>query len=599
MARCLLFQKNLPKTMWAEAVNTAVYLQNRLPTKALDQKTPFEGDVVFDEKACWNWERNEPEAITEELVANQTEPEQNGSEMDIDDEPVRGTRTLAEIYERAHMATIEPGSFEEAETHQGWKQAMVDEIAMIEKNQTWKLVARPINRKARLVVKGFSQKYGLDYLETFALVARLDTIRLLVALAAQLEWKIHQLDVKSAFLNGFLEEEIYVEQPEGFKVPHKEDVVYRLKKALYGLKQAPRAWYSRIDSYLIGLGFERSLSEPTLYIKKENGETQLIVSVYVDDLLVTRGDQAILADFKTKMHQMFEMFDFGRMTYFLGMEVTQSQEGFFLSQRTFAIKILDKFSMLNCKATSTPVAVGEKLTSQSNSKEVCETTYRSLVGCLLYLTATRPDIMFAVSLLSRFMHCCNEDHFRAAKRVLRYIKGTLSYGMQFCKAKRLRLVGYTDSDWAGSKDDMKSTSGYVFTLGSTIFCWSSKKQNVVAQSTTEAEYVATAGAVNQAIWLRKILTDLNLYQEGATKIYCDNQSAVAIAKNPVFHGRTKHFSIKLHVVREMEQAHEVKLIHCSSEEQLADILTKLLGVTRFLHLRTQMGVCNMLAKEEC
>ncbi|KAG8485839.1 hypothetical protein CXB51_019238 [Gossypium anomalum] len=674
MARCLLFQKDLPKTLWAEAVNTAVYLQNRLPTKALDQKTPFEGwfgfkpslahlrvfgclcyaqvpavkrskldkraqagilvgyssikkgyrildpltnkvqvsrDVVFDEKAYWNWERNEPEVITEELVANQIEPEQNGSEMDTDDEPVRGTRTLAEICERAHVAQEEPSCFKEAEAHEGWKQAMCDEIAMIEKNQTWELVARPINRKvigvkwvyrakqnadgslnklkARLVVKGFSQKYGLDYLETFAPVARLDTIRLLVALAAQMEWKIHQLDVKSAFLNGFLEEEIYVEQPEGFKVLHKEDMVYKLKKALYGLKQAPRAWYSRIDSYLVGLGFERSLSEPTLYVKKKNGKTQLIVSVYVDDLLVTGGDQAILADFKIKMHQMFEMSDLGEMTYFLGMEVTQSQAGFFLSQRTFAIKILEKFSMQNCKATSTPVAVGEKLTSQGNSEKVCETTYRSLVGCLLYLTATRPDIMFAVSLLSRFMHCCNEDHFRAAKRVLRYIKGTLSYGMQFCKAKRLRLVGYTDSDWAGSKDDMKSTSGYVFTLGSAIFCWSSKKQNVVAQSTAEAEYVAAAGAVNQAIWLRKILTDLNLYQEGATEIYCDNQSAVAIAKNPVFHGRTKHFSIKLHVVREMEQAHEVKLIHCSSEEQLADILTKPLGVTRFLHLRTQMG----------
>ncbi|KAG8486045.1 hypothetical protein CXB51_019337 [Gossypium anomalum] len=492
---------------------------------------------------------------------------------------------------------------------------------MIEKNQTWELVPRPDKRKvigvkwvyrakqntdgslnklkSRLVVKGFSQKYGLDYMETFALVARLDTIRLLVAIAAQMGWKIHQLDVKLAFLNGFLEEEIYVEQPEGFKVPHKEDMVYRLKKALYGLKQAPRAWYSRIDSYLIGLGFERSLSEPTLYVKKENGKTQLIVSVYVDDLLVTEGDQAMLANFKTKMHQMFEMSDLGRMTYFLGMEVTQSQAGFFLSQRNFAMRILNKFSMQNYKEISTPFSVGERLTSQSNSEKVCETTYRSLIGCLLYLTATRPDIMFVVSLLSRFMHCCNEDHFRAAKRVLRYIKGTLSYGMQFYKAKRLRLVGYTDSDWAGSKDDMKSTSGYVFTLGSAIFCWSSKKQNMVAQSIAEAEYVAAAGVVNQAIWLRKILTDLNLYQEGAIEIYCDNQSTVAISKNPVFHGRTKHFSIKLHVVREMEQAHEVKLIHCSSEEQLADFLTKTLGVTRFLHLRTQMGVCNMRAKEEC
>ncbi|KAG8502297.1 hypothetical protein CXB51_002187 [Gossypium anomalum] len=208
--------------------------------------------------------------------------------------------------------------------------------------------------------------------------------------------------------------------------------------------------------------------------------------------------------------------------------------------------------MQNCKATSTPIAIGEKLSSHGNSEQVSESVYRSLVGCLLYLTATRIDIMFAVSLLSRFMHCCNEKHFQDAKRVLRYIKGTLSHGMLFNKAKSLKLVGYTDSDLGGSIDDMKSTSGYVFTLGSAIFCWSSKKQSVVAQPTAEAEYVAAAGAVNQAIWLRKILDGLNLHQEEATGIMCDNQSTVAIAKNPVFHRRTKHFNIKFHFVREME-----------------------------------------------
>ncbi|XP_052888074.1 secreted RxLR effector protein 161-like [Gossypium arboreum] len=186
------------------------------------------------------------------------------------------------------------------------------------------------------------------------------------------------------------------------------------------------------------------------------------------------------------------------------------------------MKILNKFSMQNCKATSTPIAIGEKLSSHGNFEQVNESVYRSSVGCLFYLTATRPDIMFAVSLLSRFMHCCNEKYFQAAKRVLRYIKGTLSHGMLFNKAESLKLFGYTGSDWGGSIDDMKSTSGYVFTLGSTIFYWSSKKQSVVAQSTAEAEYVAAVGAVNQAIWLRKILDDLNLHQEEAIWIICDN-----------------------------------------------------------------------------
>ncbi|KAK5840674.1 secreted RxLR effector protein 161-like [Gossypium arboreum] len=217
----------------------------------------------------------------------------------------------------------------------------------------------------------------------------------------------------------------------------------------------------------------------------------------------------MLTDFKCKMQQVFEMSDLGQMSYFLGMEVSQTQQEIFLSQKAFALKILNKFSMLNCKATSTPVAIGEKLSSQGNFEKVSESTYRSLVGCLLYLTATRPDIIFAISLLSRFMHCCNKKHFQATKRVLRYIKGTKSYEMFFSKVENMKLIGYADSDWAGSIDDMKSTSGYLFTLGSTIFCWSSKKQTVVAQSTAKAEYVAAAGAVNQAIWLRKIMANLN------------------------------------------------------------------------------------------
>ncbi|KAG8483777.1 hypothetical protein CXB51_022617 [Gossypium anomalum] len=459
---------------------------------------------------------------------------------------------------------------------------------MIQKNQTWELVERPNNRntigvkwvyrakqntdgsliklKARLVAKGFSQRYGLDYFETFTPIARLDTIRLLIALATQKQWAIHQLDVKSAFLNGFLKEEIYIDQPQGFVVSGKEQMVYRLKKALYGLKQAPRAWYARIDSYLVSLRSNRSISEPTLYVKKNEAEIQLIVSLYVDDLLVTGGDQDMLAEFKAKMKDMFEMSDLGLMTYFLRMEVRHAEGKVFLGQRTFALKVLSKFSMENCKPTNTPIAVGMKLSNQGDHEPVNESIYRSLVGCLLYLIATRPDILFVVNMLSRFMHCCNVQHFQVVKRVLRYIKGTLDYGVLFNKAESLKLRGYTDSDWASSSDNMKSTSGYAFTLGSTMFCWSSRKQSMVAQSAEEDEYVAAANAVNQAIWLRKILADLNLHQREATKIFCDNKSAVAIAKNPVFHGRTKHFSIKLHVIREMEQAREVELILCNSEE---------------------------------
>ncbi|KAG8499828.1 hypothetical protein CXB51_006266 [Gossypium anomalum] len=223
------------------------------------------------------------------------------------------------------------------------------------------------------------------------------------------------------------------------------------------------------------------------------------------------------------MLEVFEMTDLGVMTYFLGMEVKQLQQGIFISQCVFASKILKKFCMTNCKSVSTPVVQGEKLSRNEYEEKVDEKEYRSLVGCLLYLTATRPDIMYGVSLLSRFMNCCTVVHFKEAKRILRYIKGTLSHGVLFKKEKEVKLAGYSDSDWAGSVDDMKSTSGYFFTLGSSVFSWSSKKQQTVAQSTAEAEYIAAAAAVNQAIWLRKLLFDLNEYQSEVTEIMVDNQ----------------------------------------------------------------------------
>ncbi|KAA3487752.1 pleiotropic drug resistance protein 3-like [Gossypium australe] len=458
MARCLMFERNLPKNFWAEAVNTTVYLQNRLPTKALVQKTPFEAWFGFKPSLahlrvfgfiCY---AHVP-VVKRDKMAKMAQPgilvgyncvkkgyfgsyiqqgfgDQDDPEIDIDNEPVKGTRPLAEVYARAYVATVEP-TF-----------ARLVNMKVI--GVQWVFRAKhnadgTLNKlKARLVVKGFSQKYGIDYFETFA--PRL----------------------------------------KGFKVIGKEDSVYKQKKALYSLKQAPRAWYDRINIYLTSLGFGRSISEPNLYVKKEGVETQLIVSLYMDDLLVTGGNKIMLVDFKRKIERMFGMSDLGQISYFLCMEVSQTQQGNFLSQKAFFLKILNKFSMLNCKATSTPVVVGEKLTSQGDFERVAESTYRSLVGCLLYLTATRPDVMSTVKLLSRFMHCCNASHFQVAKKVLRYIKGTLSFGMMYTKVDNLKLLGYLDSDWARSIDDMKSTSGYLFTLGSTIFCWSLKKKNVVS-----------------------------------------------------------------------------------------------------------------------
>jgi len=230
---------------------------------------------------------------------------------------------------------------------------------------------------------------------------------------------------------------------------------------------------------------------------------------------------------------------------------------------------------------------------------VDETYFRSFIGCLMYLTATRPDILYAVSVLSRFMHCPSEVHLQAAKRVVRYIKGTITYGVKFQKSQPVKLCGYSDSDWGGSEDDAKSTSGYCFSLGSGIFSWSCKKQDIVAQSTAEAEFVAAAAAVNQALWLKKILVDLHMEPTGSFKVFVDNEAAIAISHNPVFHGRTKHFKIKFFFLREVQKDGDITLVYCKTEEQLADIFTKPLPVGKFQLLRQKIRVCSFQSKEEC
>ena len=670
MARCMLHEKNLPKVFWAEAANTAVFLQNRLPTKLLAEKTPFEvwykykpslsflkvfgstcfvhipqikrdkldkkamqgifvgystiskaykvylpqtqkititRDVQFHEDDKWNWDETQEITVLDDQIIT---PLQNES---IDESPVRGTRSLEEIYQRSNVAVCEPENYEDAQMNPAWQEAMKEEIHMIEKNHTWELVDRPADKniigvkwifrtklnadssikkfKARLVVKGDAQVYGVDYSDTFAPVARMDTIRLLLAVAAHKNWKVFQMDVKSAFLNGDLQEEIYVEQPAGFVVQGEEDKVYMLKKALYGLKQAPRAWYGRIDDYLTGFGFQKSLSESTLYVKKIDDDV-LIVSLYVDDLLVTGSNLQQIERFKQDMMQAFEMSDLGLMSFFLGMEIKQSRGVIFIGQEKYAKEILKKFQMENCKPTATPMNQKDKFSKEDETARVNEEKYRSLIGCLLYLTATRPDILYATNLLSRFMHCLSELHMRAAKRILRYIKGTCSFGVKFMQCKTLKLHGFSDSDWGGFIDDMKSTSGFCFNLGSAIFSWSSKKQSIVAQSTADAEFIAATTAVNQALWLQKLLRDLHMEEEEATEISVDNQAAIAISNNPVFHGKTKHFNIKLYFIREVQKNGDVKLLYCRTEDQMADLFTKALPANRFEFLTRLIGVCS-------
>eukprot|EP00253_Pinus_taeda_P006369 PITA_06369 len=386
---------------------------------------------------------------------------------------------------------------------------------------------------------------------------------MLISLAAHKQWSIHHMDVKSAFLNGYLEEEVHVEQPQGFEVEGKENNVYKLKKALYGLKQAPRAWYARTDGYFHENGFERSKNDPTLYYKQE-GIDILIISLYVDDLLYMGSSFKMNDKFKAAMMHEFEMKDLGIMKYFLGMEAYQSNNEIFICETKYAQDMLNKFDMLDCHPSPTPSAHGEVLCRDDGVNLVDEKTYRSIVGSLIFLTHTRPDITHLVSLVSRYMTNPSEIHMKAAKRIL------------------------SDSDWGGSLDDRKSTSGNCFSFGSGLVTWNSKKQSVVALSSTEAEYVAVTSAGTQALWLRKILEEIGEKQVQPTVIYCDNVSAIKLAKNPVHHSRTKHFDMKYHFIIDLVQKKDIELKHINTPHQLADIFTKAVAKDQFLAIRDKI-----------
>ena len=509
------------------------------------------------------------------------------------------------------LFVTDPTNVESAINNEVWRRAMQEEIDAIERNGTWKLDDLPEGKKAislkwifktkfnsdgtiqkhkaRLVARGCIQEHGIDYEETFSPVARFETVRVILALAAQMQWTIFQFDVKSAYLNGELKEDVYVQQPEYFEIAGAEHKVYKLEKALYGLKQAPRAWYSKIDEFFRENGFERSPNEPTLYVKRQGTEGIMLVSLYVDDMIYTGSSVQLINEFKEAMMKMFEMSDLGKLSYFLGLEVQQGEDGIFLSQQKYANDILSQFSMVGCKTVGTPMNVSEKLTSDDGTGIADARKFRSLVGRLIYLTHTRPDLTYAVGIVSRFMHCPSKQHFGAAKRILRYIAGTTSYGIWYSRKNKFELVGYSDSDWAGEKEDMKSTSGNCFTLGSGIVSWASKKQATVALSSTEAEYVAAAKAACQAIWLRRILSDLNQTQNGATTIFCDNRSAIAMTRNPVLHNRTKHIAIKHHFIRELVAEGEVELEFCRTDQQLADLFTKSLSRGKFVSATLNQG----------
>ena len=315
------------------------------------------------------------------------------------------------------------------------------------------------------------------------------------------------MDVKSAFLHGELSEDVYVEQPRGYEKKGSEPLVYKLHKALYGLKQAPRAWFSRIEAHFISEGFQKCDSEQTLFIKRNREGKIIIVSVYVDDLIFTGDDEIMMSEFKSSMLREFDMSDLGRMRFFLGIEVLQKSDGIYICQRKYSLEVLNRFGMFESNSVSNLIVPGFKASKDGDGVTVDETYYKRLVGSLMYLTATRPNMMFVICLLSRYMEKPTELHLQAAKRALRYLKGTVNYGIHYKKGGDSELLAFTDSGYALDMEDRKSVSGYVFLMSLGVVSWCSKKQPIVTLSTTKAEFVAAAVCACQAIWMKRILKE--------------------------------------------------------------------------------------------
>eukprot|EP00794_Sanderia_malayensis_P011707 gene11707-biopygen9383 len=503
-----------------------------------------------------------------------------------------------------------------------WREALDSEYKSLMKNDTWKLVELPegknlvgskwlfkikhnadgsISRyKSRLVAQGYTEEAGEDYDEIFAPVAKYNSIRSVLAIANKFDMDIHQMDVKTAFLNGYLTNDIYMKQPEGYEDEERPHLVCKLQKSLYGLKQSARCWNITFDKYLKESGYVQNPADPCVYCKSDikNGMKQLvIVAVYVDDMIIASNNGGLLSAEKVELKKRFEMDDLGEINYCLGMSIKRDRRNRVLTinQNMYLKNVLKRFQMQDCKPISTPMDPNAKFMKLTNDDEAADKReYQAMIGSLTYASiATRPDLSDAVGILSQFMSNPGQQHVKGVKRVLRYIQGTLDYGLRF-EDGEFKLQGYSDADWAGDINTRKSTSGYVFRLGKATISWKSKRQPVVALSSTEAEYVALCAATQEAIWLRRLLGSLDINQDQATQLYEDNQGAIALSRNPNSHSRTKHIEIKYHYVRNVVDNKEIQLIYCPTEKMIADIMTKPLPRPKFEEMRSLIGVEQLL-----
>ncbi|GJY35154.1 retrovirus-related pol polyprotein from transposon TNT 1-94 [Tanacetum coccineum] len=414
-----------------------------------------------------------------------------------------------------------------------------------------------IRNKARLVAKGYAQKEGIDFEESFAPVARLEAIRLFIAYVAHKSFIVYQMDVKIAFLYEPLKEEVYVNQPDGFVDPYHPNQVYRLNKALYGLKQAPRAWYDELSNFLVSKGFSKGSIDSTMFITK-HGEDILLVQIYVDDIIFGSTNPKLSKRFGKLMHSKFDMSMMGELKFFLGIQIHQSPRGIFINQAKYAQEILKKHGMTSCDSIGTPMAT-KHLDADLSGTPVDQTKYRSMVGALMYLTASRPDIVHATCYCARYQAKPTEKHLTAVKRIFRYLKDSINMGLWYPKDTGFELTAFSDSDHAGCLDS------------------------------PEAEYVSLSACCAQVLWLRTQLTYYGFHFD-KIPMYCDSKAAIAISCNPVQHSRTKHIDVRYHFIKEQVEKGIVELFFVGTEYQLADLFTKALSEDRFKYLVRRLGM---------
>nr|GFA30517.1 hypothetical protein [Tanacetum cinerariifolium] len=453
-------------------------------------------------------------------------------------------------YYDAFLTYVEPKTYKEALTQACWIDAMKEELNEFERLEVWELVPRPdqvmvitlkwiykvkldelggiLKNEARLVARGYRQEEGIDFEQSFALVARLEAIQIFLAYAAHKNMVVYQMDVKAAFLNGNLWEEVYVSQPDRFVDPDNPNHVYKLKKALYRLKQAPRAWYNMLLSFLLSQDFSKGSVDPTLFIGR-NGNDLLLMSMM------------------------------GKIVFFLGLQISQNPRGIFINQSKYALETLKKYRFESCDPLDTPMVEKSKLDDDKDGKTVDPSHYRGMIGTLLYLTASRPDLQFAICMCARYQVRPTEKHVHSVKRIFRYLRGTVNRGL--C----------------------------VQFLGERLISWSSKRQKSAAISSTEAEYIALSGCCAQILWMRSQLSDYGL-AFNKIPMYCDNKSAIALCCTNVQHSRSKHINIKYHFIKEQVETGVIELYFVNTEYQLADLFTKALGRDRIEFLTNKLGM---------